>query len=96
MQSAMKGPKWRHFDAALAKSDLLLDDDSSAGANKFREKTLVEEARLIRARADLKATRGSLAAYGMAVHGAQAPQAAGVGTGRSDYEDAVKKKELSM
>ena len=32
----------------------------------------------------------------MAVHGAQAPQAAGAGTGRSDDEDAVEKKKLRM
>ena len=61
------------FDATLAKSDLLLDKDSSAGAKRFREKTLAEKARPITPRADLKATKGSLAAYGMVVHGAHAP-----------------------
>jgi hypothetical protein len=41
-----------NFDATLAKSYLLLDDDSSAGAKRARDKTLAEEARLIAARAD--------------------------------------------
>jgi len=60
------------------------------------KKTLAEEARLVTAREDMKAARGSLATYGMAVHGAQAPQVASAGTARSDDEDAVEKKELRM
>jgi hypothetical protein len=85
----------RHY-ATLAKSDLLFDDDSSAGAKRAREKRLAEEARLITPRADLEVARGSLATYGMPVHGAQAPQAASAGTGRSDNEDDAEKKELRM
>ena len=77
------------FDVAIGKSDLLQDDDSSAGVERVREKTLAEEARLTTSRGDLKVARGSLEAYGMAVHGAQAPQAADSGTARSDDEDAV-------
>ena len=77
------------IDAAIVKGDLLLDDDSSAGAKRVKEKTLVEEARPITTRADLKAARGSLTTYGMAVHGAQTPKVTSVGTGRFDDEDAL-------
>jgi hypothetical protein len=38
------------FEAALAKSEILGDDDSSAGAKRIRDKTLSEEARLTSAR----------------------------------------------
>ena len=41
------------FEASLAKSDLLPDDDSSAGAKRTREKALTEEARLTTTRARL-------------------------------------------
>ena len=84
------------FDAAVAKSDLLQDDDSSAAAKRVREKTLAEEARLITARADLKAARGVLAAYGMAVRGALTPKSASAGAAKSDDEDAAERKELRM
>ena len=61
------------FEAALVKSDALGDDDVSAGAKRIREKTLAEEERLVAVRAELKAGRNSLVAYGIAVHGASAP-----------------------
>ena len=61
------------FEAALVKSDALGDDDSSAGAKRIREKIVAEEARLVAARAELKAARNSLVAYGIADNGASAP-----------------------
>jgi hypothetical protein len=84
------------FDAAIAKSDMLLDDDSPASAERIMENALAEEARLTIARADLEAIIGALAAYGATVHGARAPQAAAAGIGRSEDDDAIEKKELRM
>jgi hypothetical protein len=43
------------FVASLLKSDALADDDSSTRAKRTRDKTLAEEARLLAARAELKA-----------------------------------------
>ena len=50
------------FDATIAKRDLLLDDDSSAGAQRTKKKALVEEARLTATCARLQAAKDELAA----------------------------------
>ena len=84
------------FEAALVKSDALGDDDVSAGAKRTREKTLAEEARLVTARAELKAARNALAAYGIAVHGASAPLPGAASSSKLDDEDALEKKENRM
>ncbi len=84
------------FEAALAKSDLLADDDSSAGAKRTREKTLAEEARLDAARGRLQIARADLAAYGVAINGASAPVATSVASVKIDDDDAAEKKELRL
>ena len=78
------------------KSDALGDDDSSTGAKRIREKTLAEEARLVAARAELKSARSSLAAYGIAVHGASTPLKGVASSSKPDDEDAPEKKEKMM
>jgi hypothetical protein len=80
------------FEAADAKSDLLLDDDSSAGAKKTKEKALAEEARLTTARARLQAARAEWVAYGVAIHGAVPFAFAGRPSVKVDDEDATDKK----
>ncbi len=80
------------FEAALLKSDALADIDSSAGAKRVREKTLAEEAHLLAARADLKAAIDSLAAYGIAFHGAPILSPWAASSSKPDDEDALEKK----
>ena len=58
------------FQASIAKSDGLQDDDASARAKRTRDKTLDEEARLNTARDRVVAARAALEIYGVAVHGA--------------------------
>ncbi len=84
------------FEAALVKSDLLGDDDSSAGAKRIKDKTLAEEARLEAARGRLLTARADLAAYGVAIHGASAPVVTSAATVKIDDDDAVEKKELRL
>ena len=84
------------FEAALVKSDKLLDDDASAVAKRIREASTVEEARLNGARARLQAARDALSAYGVARFGAAANQAATTPVDLIDIEDAVEKKQLRM
>jgi len=84
------------FEAALVKSDALGDDDVTAVAKRIREKTLAEEARLVAARAESKVARNSLAAYGIAVHGASAPLPRAATSSKLDDEDALEKKENMM
>ena len=84
------------FEAALLKCDALGDDDSSARAKKIREKTLAKEARLLAARAELKAARNSLATYGITVHGASVPFPRAASSSKPDEEDALEKKKNIM
>ena len=84
------------FEAALVKSDKLLDDDSSAVAKRIRDASTVEEARLNGARARLAAAREALSQYGIARYGASAPQAAGIASVKVEDEDADEKKEQRM
>ncbi len=84
------------FEAVLVKNDALGYHDSSAGAKRMREKTLVEEARLMAARAELKAVRKYLDAYGIAVHGASAPLLGAAPSSKLDDEDALEKKKNMM
>jgi hypothetical protein len=80
------------LEAALVESDALGDDDVSAGAKRIREKTLAEEARLVAARAELKAARNSLVANGIPVHGVSAPLLGAASSSKLDDEDALEKK----
>ncbi len=79
------------FEAAIARSDVLLDDDFSVAAKRIREKVLAEEARLTAARIRLQAAGAELAAYGVAIHGAM-PPASGSSSVKVDDEDAADKK----
>jgi hypothetical protein len=80
------------FEAAIAKSDLLADDDSSAGAKRTSDKALAEEARLTSARVRLQAAKAELAAYGVAIHGAGPPAIGGSPSVKVDDKDAADKK----
>jgi hypothetical protein len=80
------------FEAAIARSDVLLDDDSSAAAERIRDKVLAEEARLTAARVGLQAARAKLAAYGVAIHGATPFATAGSPSVKADDEDAADEK----
>jgi hypothetical protein len=80
------------FGPAIAKSDLLPDDDSSAGAKRTKKKSLTKEARLPASRARLQVAGAEFAAYGVAIHGAVPLAVAGSPTVKVDYEDAVDKK----
>ncbi len=80
------------FEAAIAKSDVLLDDDSSASAKRIREKVMAEESRLDAARVRLQVARAELAAYGVAIHGALPSAIAGNPSVKVDDEDAAEKK----
>ena len=84
------------FEAAIARSDVLLDDDSSAAAKRIREKVLTEEARLNAARVRLQAARAELAAYGVAIHGASTPVVTSAASVKIDDDDAAEKKELRL
>jgi hypothetical protein len=55
------------FAAAAAKSDMLGDDDNSAGAKRLRESTSVENGRLSTVRTRLAESREILANYGTAM-----------------------------
>ena len=80
------------FEAAVAKSDMLLDDNSSAGAKRINEKALAEEARLTAARVMLQDAIAEMAAYGVAIHGALPPAVAGSPSIKVDDENASDKK----
>ncbi len=80
------------FEATIARSDVLLDDDSSAAAKRIREKVLAEEARLNAGRIRLQADRAELAAYGVAIHGAMPPAVTGSPSVKVDDEDAADNK----
>ena len=84
------------FEPALVKSDAMGDDDSLARAKRFREKTLAEEARLVAVRAELKAAKNSLAAYGIAVHGALVPLPGATSSPKLIDEVALEKKKSMM
>jgi hypothetical protein len=84
------------FEAALAKSDLLGDDDSSTGAKRIKDKTLAEEARLSATRGKLQTARADLAAYGVAIHGASAPVITSAASAKIDDDVAAEKKELRL
>ena len=84
------------FEAAIVKSDALGDEDVSPGAKRIREKTLAEEARLVAAKAELKAANFFLTPYGIAVHGASAPLPRAASSSKLDDEDTLEKKENMM
>jgi hypothetical protein len=84
------------FEAALAKSDLLLDDDASAPAKRIREKVLAEETKLNAARVRLLAARAELAAFAVATCGAASLGAAGTSTVKLDEDDSLDKKESKL
>ncbi len=63
------------FEAALAKSDKLKDDDATHAAKIARDKANVEEAHLNEARVRLSSARDSLANYSVAKLGS-APRTA--------------------
>jgi hypothetical protein len=80
------------FESTIAKSDLLSDDDSSAGAKRTTQNALAEEARLTEYRERLQAARAELAAYGVAIHGAGPFVIGGSPSDMTDDEDATDKK----
>jgi hypothetical protein len=84
------------FEATLLKSDVLGDHGSLAGTKRIREKTLAEDARVVAARAELKAAINSLVAYGIAVHGASAPLPGVTSSSKPDDEYSLEKKENMM
>ena len=84
------------FEAALAKSDLLLDDDVTAPAKRLREKVPAEETRLNAARVRLLAARAELAAFAVASCGAASLGAAGTSTAKLDEDDTLEKKESRL
>ena len=80
------------FEATIAKSDMLLDDDSSARAKRTKKKALAEEARLLAACVRLQVAKAELAAYVVAIHGAVPSAIAGSPSVKFDDEDAADKK----
>jgi hypothetical protein len=82
-----------NFEATLAKSDSLRDDDASSVARIVRDRTNVEEARLNGARARLAAARDNLATFSVAILGSSPRTAAGHATPKADEEEAEKKRE---
>jgi hypothetical protein len=80
------------FEASIVRSDVLLDDDSSAATKRIKDKVLAEEARLTVARVKLQAARAELAAYGVAIPGALPSTAARCPSVKVDNEDAADKK----
>ncbi len=84
------------FEAALAKSDFLRDDDASAPTKRIREKVLAEETRLNAARVKLLAARVELAAFAVASCGAASSGAAGTSTVKLDEDDSLDKWELRL
>jgi hypothetical protein len=81
------------FEAALAKSDKLKDDDFSPVAKLVRDRTNVEEARLNGARARLATARDRLAACTIATRGVVATRATVVPAVLSPDEDEVAEKQ---
>jgi hypothetical protein len=83
------------FEAAIAKSDGVKDDDALAGAKRTKDKTLAEKARLNTTRDRLDAARAALTAFGVAVHGAPSSSVCALGA-KSDEEDAIEKEEQRL
>ena len=81
------------FEAALAKSDKLKDDDFSPVAKLVRDRTNVEEARLNGSRARLATARDRLAACTIATRGVVATRATVVPAVLSPDEDEVAEKQ---
>jgi hypothetical protein len=84
------------FEAALAKSDLLSDDDASAPAKRIGEKVLAEETRLNAARVRLLAARAELTFFAVAYCGAASLGAAETSTVKIDEDDSLDKKESRL
>jgi hypothetical protein len=80
------------LEAAIAKSDLLSDDDSSARAKRTKEKSTAEEATLLSACVKLQAATIELASYGVAIHGVVPSAIAGSPSVKVYDEDATDKK----